>query len=407
MVRVKPFAAVRPLPNIAARVASVPYDVVTAQEARQLSAGNPYSFLHVVRSEIDLPPDTAPYDAAVYAKASENYRRFLDDGVLIRERQPRLYLYRLVMEGHSQTGLVCCCHVDDYTGNIIRKHERTRPDKEDDRTRHMLELGAQTGTVLLTHRDQPGLDDLVRRDINTRPLCHFDAPDGVTHTVWIVEEADSYRELFASVDCAYIADGHHRVASAARAADERRKAGADGPGEHDWFLAALFPASALSILPYNRVVADLAGQTAGQVLARLADLGSLAEAGQAQPERPGTLGIYTDGRWHRLELDPGTIDPTDPVASLDAALLQERVLEPILGITDPRSDRRLDFVGGIRGPEELERRVDAGDAAIAFSLYPTSIEQLLAVSDAGLIMPPKSTWFEPKLRSGLFVHPFD
>jgi uncharacterized protein (DUF1015 family) len=264
MVRVQPFAAVRPLPNIAARVASVPYDVVNATEARQLAAGDPYSFLHVVRSESDLPPDTDPFDATVYAKAAERFEQMLAEGILVREQEPGLYLYRLVMAGRAQLGLVGCCHVDDYTGNVIKKHENTRPDKEDDRTRHILALGAHTGTVLLTYRDHPGFDDLARRDANARPLYHFDAPDGVTHTVWPVEKADAYRELFASVPCAYVADGHHRAASAARAAAERRKTAADEPC--NWFLAALFPASALTILAYNRTVADLGGKTPDQVL---------------------------------------------------------------------------------------------------------------------------------------------
>jgi uncharacterized protein (DUF1015 family) len=424
MVRVQPFAAVRPLPNIAARVASVPYDVVNTAEARRLVADNPYSFLHVVRSEIDLPPATDPSDPSVYAKAADRFEQMLTEGILIREKVPCLYLYRLAVEGCAQLGLVGCCHVDDYTGNVIKKHENTRPEKEDDRTRHILALEAHTGTVLLTYRDQPGYDDLARRDINARPLYHFDAPDGVTHTVWPVEEPQAYCELFASVESAYVADGHHRIASAARAAGIRarqgsaalRAAGSEDPrgapdpggdAPCDWFLAALFPASALTILPYNRAVTDLGGKTPDQALDELAGAGSLTRTDQAQPQQPGVLCVYLDGQWRELAFDPAGIDHDDPIGSLDAALLQERVLGPLLGIGDPRSDRRLQFVGGIRGTEELERRVDGGEAAIAFSLYPTSIEQLLAVSDAGLIMPPKSTWFEPKLRSGLFVHTLD
>ncbi|MHC4967090.1 MAG: DUF1015 domain-containing protein [Planctomycetota bacterium] len=400
MVRVQPFAAVRPLPNVAARVASVPYDVVSTAEARQLAAANSDSF---------LPPDTDPFHASVYAKAAERFGQMLADGILIREQEPGLYLYRLVREGRAQLGLVGCCHVDDYTGNIIKKHENTRPDKEDDRTRHMLALGAHTGTVLLTYRDHAGFDDLARRAINARPLFHFDAPDGVTHTVWPVEEPRPYCELFASVPCAYVADGHHRAASAARAAAQRREAGRDpgGDGPCNWFLAALFPASALTILPYNRTVADLGGKTPDQLIDELGGAGSLTRTDRPQPQRSGVFGVYLDGQWRELALDPAGIDRDDPIASLDVALLQERVLSPLLGIGDPRLDRRLEFVGGIRGTEELERRVDGGDAAIAFSLFPTSIEQLLSVADAGLIMPPKSTWFEPKLRSGLFVHTFD
>ena len=408
MVRVRPFAAVRPLPNLAARVASVPYDVVNAAEARQLAADNPYSFLRVVRAEIDLPPDTDPFDASVYAQADETFERLRAEGTLVREQEPGLYLYRLAWEGRTQLGLVGCFHVDDYANNVIKKHENTRPDKEEDRTRHMLALGTHTGTVLLTYRDHPGFDDLARRDINARPLFHFDAPDGVTHTVWPVEQPQAYCDLFASVECVYVADGHHRVASAARAAAERRRGAPDsgGDAECNWFLAALFPASALTILAYNRAVADLAGKTPDQVLDELGGAGSLTRTDQPQPQRPGVLGVYLDGQWRELALDPASIDHNDPIGSLDAALLQKRVLSPLLGIGDPRSDRRIQFVGGIRGTGELERRVDSGEAAIAFSLYPTSIEQLLDVADAGLIMPPKSTWFEPKLRSGLFVHPF-
>jgi uncharacterized protein (DUF1015 family) len=409
MVRVQPFAAVRPLPNLAARVASLPYDVVTTDEARRLAAGNPYSFLHVVRSEIDLPPDTDPFAASVYARAAERFEQMLAEGTLVRDQEPGLYLYRLVMEGRSQLGLVGCCHVADYAANVIKKHENTRPDKENDRTRHVLAVKAHTGPVLLTYREQPDFDELARRDINARPLYHFVASDGVTHTVWPVEEPQAYCDLFASVACAYVADGHHRAASAARASGELRH-GARDPGSDapcDWFLAAMFPASALTILAYNRVVADLGGKTPDQVLDELAGVGALTRTEQARPARPGVFCVYLDGQWRELALDPAGIDRNDPIGSLDAALLQERVLGPLLGIGDPRSDPRLDFVGGIRGTEALERRVDGGEAAIAFSLYPTSIEQLLAVADAGLIMPPKSTWFEPKLRSGLLGHRFD
>ncbi|MHC4414845.1 MAG: DUF1015 domain-containing protein [Planctomycetota bacterium] len=409
MVRVHPFAAVRPLPNIAARVASVPYDVIGTEEARSLAAGNPDSFLHVVRSEIDLTPDIDPYDGAVYARAGQNLRRLLDDGILIHEDEPRMYLYRLVMNEYSQIGLVCCCHIDDYTDNVIKRHERTRRAKEDDRTRHILTTGAHTGPVLMTYRDRPAFDELVRRDVNARPVVHFDAADGVTHTVWSVEDHEPYREIFSTIDVAYVADGHHRAASATRAGLERRAANPShhGSEEYNWFLAALFPASELTILPYNRLVGDLAGQTPELVRQRLAGVGALERTDRKQPSHPGLFCVYLDGAWYRLKLDAGTIDRADPVRSLDVALLQERVLKPILGIADPTADPRIEFVGGARSPEALQRRVNAGQGAIAFSLYPTSIEQLLNVADAGLIMPPKSTWFEPKLRSGLFVHMLD
>ena len=403
MVRFRPFAALRPLPNLAARVASVPYDVVNRDEAARLAAGNPLSFLHVIRSEIDLPAGTDPYAEAVYARAAENLRSFQDQGILVREDSPHLYLYRLVMNGRSQMGIVGCCHIEDYHAGVIRKHEGTRPEKEDDRTRHILSTGAQAGLVLLTFRDVEDFEVLSRHDVNSRPLMHFDAPDGITHTVWKVSSPEPYSELFASLACAYIADGHHRVASAARAAAQCT---ADGrsTGDHDWFLAGLFPAGALTILPYNRLVTDCGGLEPDQVLQRLTEVGTVTQAVKAQPERPGVFGVYLDGRWHHLEVDRASIDQGDPIRSLDVAVLQERVLEPVLGITDPRSDGRIEFIGGVRGTGELERRVDALPGGVAFALYATSIDELLAVADAGLYMPPKSTWFEPKLRSGLLVH---
>jgi uncharacterized protein (DUF1015 family) len=405
MVRIKPFAALRPLPNIASRVASPPYDVVDRAEAGRLAAGNPASFLHVIRSEIDLPEATSPYDDAVYGQAETNLRRLVAEGTLVRDAEPGLYLYRQVMEGRSQTGLVACCHIEDYARNIVRRHEKTRPEKEDDRTRHILVTGAQTGPVFATFRDDPAFADLVSRDVNTRPLAHFDAPDGVTHTTWAVADPQAYVDLFASMEAVYVADGHHRAASALRAGRELRAAEDAGEdAECNWFMVALFPASEVTILAYNRTVRDLGGRSGEEVLERLAEVGSLRETNDPRPKHPGTFGVYCAGSWRLLELAAASIDRGDPVASLDAALLQERVLGPVLGVGDPREDPRLDFVGGIRSTEELQQQVDGGEAAIAFSLHPTTVEQLLDVADAGLVMPPKSTWFEPKLRSGLFVH---
>lgn len=400
MLRVRPFAALRPLPNLAARVASLPYDVVSRAEAAALAEDNPFSFLHVVRADIDVPPEVPADDPAVYVEAARNLARLTDQGVLVREGHPRLYLYRLVMGDHTQVGVVGCCHVEDYAANVIKRHETTRPDKERDRTEHMLAVGAHTGNVLLAFRDQPEMSALIRRDMNSRPLFHFNAPDGVTHTVWAVDDAEQYAALFALTPCAYIADGHHRVASAARAARTWREQNRGG-GEGDWFLAALFPASRLRILAYNRLVTD-PGIGVEELLRRLADVGRVTGADGPRPAEPGTFCVYAAGRWRRVDLDPATIDRTDPVRSLDVSLLQDRVLGPILGIDDPRNDPRLDFVGGVDAARTMERR--AGGAGIAFSLHPTSMEQLLAVADAGLDMPPKSTWFEPKLRSGLFVH---
>ena len=409
MLRINPFAAIRPQPNLAPRVASVPYDVITSAEARELAKDNPLSFLHVVKPEIDLPETTNLYDDSVYAKARENLDRFISDGTLSREAEPKLYLYRQVMDHRAQIGLVCCCHIDDYAANVIKKHEKTRQDKEDDRTRHVKTLNANTGPVFLTYRDQAAIDALVENDMNARPLYHFDAADGVTHTIWTIENPSPYVEAFKQVPCASVADGHHRSASAARAGAERRGANPDHTGqeEYNWFLTVLFPAGQLNILPYNRVVKDLNNQTPLAVLRRLRELGKLSETKDPSPDRPGVFCFYVDGVWHRLELQESLIDEADPVHSLDVAVLQQHVLAPIFGIDDPRTSDRIDFVGGIRGTDELEKRVNHGDAAVGISMHHTTIDQLLTVADAGLFMPPKSTWFEPKLRSGLFVHSLD
>jgi uncharacterized protein (DUF1015 family) len=387
-------------------VASLPYDVVSTTEARAIAEGNPDSFLHVVRSEIDLPESTDPHDAAVYERARVNLQRMLDDGVLMHDRSPQMYWYRQVLDHRSQVGLVCCCHVDDYESDVIRKHEKTRPDKEDDRTQHLLTVNAHTGPVFLTYRDDERVEKIMSDDLNERPLYHFNAPDGVTHSAWFAKHPVELAACFETMPAVYVADGHHRTASAARAAAERRAANPNHTGDeaYNWFLSVLFPASTLSILPYNRVVRDLNGRSAGETLDALAAVGKLTPTDQAEPDRPAAFCVYVDGRWHELQIDPDSIDRNDPIRSLDVDLLQSRVLEPVFGIGDPRTDQRIDFVGGIRGTEELERRVDSGDAAAAFSLSATTIDQLLTVADSGLIMPPKSTWFEPKLRSGLFVH---
>lgn len=409
MLRIRPFAAIHPHPNKAAQVACVPYDVVNTDEARELARGLPHSFLHVVRSEIDFPPETNPYDDAVYAKARENLEQFRKQAVLITDRQPRLYLYRQVMNHTSQIGLVCCCHIDDYERDIIKKHEKTRKDKEDDRTKHVLTLNANAEPVFLTYRDQPDINELVESDVNDRPMFHFIARDGVTHTVWPVHDAAVYVQAFKNVPCAYIADGHHRSASAARAGAQRRAANSNHSGEeeYNWFLTVMFPASQLRILPYNRVVKDLNNLSPAELLKRMAAVGRVSSTDSPRPTRAGSVAIYLNGSWHLLEFDPKSIDHSDAIRSLDVSLLQNRVLTPLLGIGDPRTDKRIDFVGGIRGTAELQRRVDEGEIAIAFSMHPTTMDQLMAVSDAGQIMPPKSTWFEPKLRSGLLIHSLD
>ena len=405
-MRLNPFRAVRPLPALAARVAAVPYDVVNRAEALALAQGNPHSFLHVGRSDIDLPEDVDPHDPRIYAQARRALDRFLADGTLQKDAAPSIYVYRQVMDGRTQTGIVGCVHIDDYERDVIRKHEKTRQDKEDDRTRHVLTLMANAEPVFLTYRGLGEVDRLVEPMLETPPLYDFVAPDGVRHTVWQVPDPAPLVAAFGAVPCAYVADGHHRSASAWRAGRELRARlpGGQGEGEHDWFLAVLFPANQLRILPYNRVVRDLNGLDPAEVLARLSLAGNVSVTEESVPRRPGEFCFFLKGRWYRIELAEATIDRSDPIGSLDVSLLQDRVLGPILGIGDPRTDKRIDFVGGIRGTAELERRVTSGEMAIAFSLYPTTLEQLMAVSDAGKVMPPKSTWFEPKLRSGLFVH---
>ena len=408
-MRLHPFKALRPEPALASQVAAVPYDVVTRDEAARLAAGNPHSFLHVGRSDIDLPPETDPHDDRIYAAARAALDRFVAEGTLRRDAEPSLYVYRQEMDGRVQTGVVGCVHIDDYEHDVIRKHEKTRKDKEDDRTRHVLTLDANAEPVFLTYRASPDVDRVVERTVQGPTLYDFTADDGVRHTVWRVADARPLADAFAAVPVAYVADGHHRSASAWRAGREKR-AGTpviSGNEEYNWFLSVLFPAGQLAILPYNRVVKDLAGQTPAQVLDRLRGLGRVTATDNAVPPRPGSFCIYLDHHWYLVEIDPSSIPSADPIGSLDVSLLHDRILGPILGIGDPRTDQRVDFVGGIRGTKELERRVDSGEMALAVSMFPTTLEQLMTVADAGEVMPPKSTWFEPKLRSGLFVHTLD
>jgi len=403
MAALVPFRALRPTPQSAGRVAAVPYDVVNVEEARALADGNPLSFLHVSRAEIDLPPATDPYSEAVYAKAVANFARLKSEAPLVLEDAPRLYVYRLRMGSHEQTGVAAAFSMDEYDRDVIKKHERTRPDKEDDRTRHMLELRAQTGPVFLTYKASPDVDAVVDRVTTNPPLFNFTAADGVEHTIWSVDPGDE-RPLIAAfgrIPALYIADGHHRAASAARA--RRQLRGSNGAsGEWDTFLAVAFPGNQMQVLPYNRVVKDLAGFTPDSLLARLRADFKINE-GPARPERRGEVSMFLDGRWYLVGL--GDAPPGAGAAErLNVSRLQDAVLAPVLGIGDVRTDKRIDFVGGARGPAELEKLVNSGRFAVAFSMYPVSVDDLMTISDAGGIMPPKSTWFEPKLRDGLLSH---
>ena len=379
---------------------------MTRAEAAALAAGNPLSFLHISRSDIDLPPETDPHDPTVYAKARENFTRLLTDGALLQEAAPSFYVYELTRDGHAQLGVVGCVHVDDYAGNVIRKHENTRKDKEDDRTRHVLTLNAHAEPVLLTHEGQPFIAQMNHKVVAGSPLYDLTTPDKVRHRVWRVSDQGGYTDAFRRVAVAYVADGHHRCASACRAGKELRAAnpGHTGGEEYNWFLAVLFPANQLQILPYNRVVRDLNGMRPADFLAALGRVGTVQPAAEGAPDRPASFGVFLGGRWYRLSLDPASLRPADAVAALDVSLLQERVLGPLLGIGDVRTDSRIEFVGGGTGTEELERRVGSGEMAVAFALHPVTMRQLMIIADAGGIMPPKSTWFEPKLLSGLFVH---
>ena len=405
-MKTKPFSAIRPAPERAEQLASVPYDVVDSNEARALADGNPYSFLHVSRPEIDLPEGTDIYSDIVYEQAAKALDKLVADGTLVNDAEKAYYAYRQIMDGRAQTGIVACCNIDDYAADVIRKHEKTRQDKEDDRTRHVLTLKANTGPVFLTYRDVPAIDAIVEKASATTPLYDFTAPDGIRHTVWKIADATGETtKLFDAVPVAYVADGHHRAKAAFRAGSELRAADSSpSPDkEYNWFLAVLFPASQLKILPYNRCVKDLNGMSADEFLAKVKTVFDVSENAPASPAGSRNVSMYLGGKWYGLSWKQFT---DDPVASLDVSVLQDKLLAPLLGIGDPRTDKRISFIGGIRGTDELENRVNDGRAAVAFSMAPVTIEQMMAIADAGQIMPPKSTWFEPKLRSGLLLHSF-
>ncbi|MBM4359703.1 MAG: DUF1015 domain-containing protein [Deltaproteobacteria bacterium] len=406
MSDVRPFFALRPPVELAPRVASPPYDVIDTAQARKLAEGNRASFLHVSRPEIDLPEGTDEHDDVVYEQGSKNLLAFVEEGILVRDAEPHLYVYAQRMGEHRQVGVVACASVADYLADRIKKHEKTRADKEDDRTRHIETLAAHDEPVFLTYRAVQAIDALVATVVTESPVYDFTSEDGVHHRLWLVDAARSQTlsNLFArEVPTLYVADGHHRSAAAARAHQANR---GDGR-EHDVFLAVIFPHDQMNIMAYNRVIRDRRGRTGPEILAAIGERFDVTPSDVAAPVEPGTFGVYVGGGvWHRARVRPGTFDAQDPIESLDCQICQQQILAPLFDIDDPRRDDSIDFVGGIHGARELERRVDEGRASVALYLYPTSVAQVMAVSDADAIMPPKSTWFEPKLKSGLFVHVF-
>ena len=411
MSQLKPFRAHRPRPELAAQVAAVPYDVVNTQEAAELAKGNPHSFLHVGRPEIDLPADIDIHADAVYAKGVENLRKLISEGTLVQDEEPCLYIYQQRMGDHVQAGLVGLCSVEEYETGLIKRHEFTRKDKEDDRTRHVTEQAANAEPVFLAYKAVPYIDHIVDDVRRQKPLYDIITPDGIGHTVWAIsDEAVIYDlvHLFNGVPALYIADGHHRTAAAIRYGQARRAAEGPGSGDEPFesFMAVVFPHDQLKIMDYNRVVKDLNSLTPEAFMAKVAEKFDVAPATGRSPQAPATFGMYLGGAWYQLKAKPGTYPAQDPVRGLDVSILQENLLAPVLGIDDPRTNTRIDFVGGIRGMDELERRVKEG-CAVAFALHPTSLVQLMSVADAGEVMPPKSTWFEPKLRSGLLVRMYE
>jgi uncharacterized protein (DUF1015 family) len=402
MATIKPFTALRPRPDLAARVCELPYDVMSSEEARHIAAGNLLSFLHISKPEIDLPRTINPYAPEVYARGKVNLARLISEGALQQDAQPCFYLYRQVMGQHSQVGLVAVASCAEYLEGVIKRHELTRPEKEDDRLRHIKTLNAQTGPVFLIYPARTAIDSLVTRRISEAPAIDFTAGDGVRHTAWVMDDPATITFLeaeFARIPFLYIADGHHRSAAAARVHQERQ-----GAGHSAGFLTVIFPHNQVRILPYNRVLKDFNGLTPEQLLQKLEAVFILEPAGTGRPSRKHEAGLFLGGKWRKLLFRPQFTATADPIEKLDVSLLQKHVLKPIFGVDDPRTSQRINFVGGIRGSDELEKLVNGGDYACAFSLFPTSLEELMTIADAGHIMPPKSTWFEPKLRDGMFCH---
>ena len=405
-MRIRAFQGLIPPATLAADLASPPYDVLDTAEARRIIADQPHSFLRVVRSEATLPEGVDPYGAEVYEQARKNFVQLQKDGELVRESAPQIYLYRQIMGGHAQTGLTAVCHADDYVAGLIKKHEKTRPDKEDDRVRLNTALSAHIEPVFLAFESTREIESLMQKAAQTAPLFDFTAPDGVKHTLWRMPDPDAVVKAFGAVPHSYIADGHHRSAGAARVGLAKRESNPQHTGEEDynWFPAVMFPQDQLQILPYNRLVTNLNGLHPEEFLVRVGHACRLTPSAPPVPAQPGHVSMYLGGHWLGLSFDvPAN---ADPVSRLDVSLLQDNILAPILGIDDPRTSKRIDFVGGIRGTDYLRQQVDAKRAAVAFSMHPVTMRQLMDIADAGQIMPPKSTWFEPKLRSGLFIHTF-
>lgn len=410
MAIIKPFKALRPGKDIAEKVAALPYDVMNVTEAREMASGNPCSFLHISRPEIDFPSGTDIYSEPVYEKGKENLENFRRDGVLLRDSAECYYVYRQKMGSIVQTGLVACSGVDDYMSGVIKKHELTRPDKEDDRMRHIDYLDANDEPVFYTYKSDPLINEIIAEATTFIPIYDFTTDDKVTHTVWVVEDKekiDKITALFREIPSLYVADGHHRSAAAGRVRELRRAANPQHTGkeEYNYFLTVIFPDNEMNIMPYNRVVRDLNGLTISGFMTKISEKFSITPVSSSfDPTRQHQAGMYLEGKWYMLTPKQGSFDDNDAVARLDVSILQDNLLSPVLGIRNPRTDQRIQFVGGIRGVNELERLVDGGKYKVAFSLYRTSIKELMDLADAGKIMPPKSTWFEPKLRSGLFVH---
>lgn len=403
---IKPFRALRPLPGIAKPVSSVPYDVVHESEVREFIRENPQSFLHVTRPEAEFDEGDNPSDQTVFARGRENLDKFISGGMMLREAEPCLYLYRLSTGTHTQTGLVACCALDEYDNGTIKRHEKTRPDKVEDRTGHMLAVRAQTGLIFLAFRNTERVHNLMEKAVKEEPLYDFYCFDNIRQTVWRIEETEEWVEAFGEVPALYIADGHHRAESASLARKTLREQNLNHTGEEDYnyVVAGLFPAEDLKILAYNRLVKDTNGLTGNELIHKLSENFEVDESGETIPQNHGEICMYMGGRWYTLRFTKDQGNEPDPIERLDVSILQDYILAPALGIADPRTDDRIIFVGGARGVAELERAVDAGEAAVAFSMFPTTMDDLFDVSDMGEIMPPKSTWFEPKLKDGLIVH---